>query len=525
MFDNIYLILIIETIFGIYLLDNYLSVRNKQDGNIYESWQKRYEKIKSEENKKSFFDFVFKKHGNLHAQDKIEIRDDFVLFMNDLSLFFKTFCLIFTSFLALYLLFRILSKFLLKLFSPKQNHHVLTPGKYSPTQNAGDWLDTFELFLDEGKVTSNAEKCAAFLSRMEGGVSKTLLNYNRNVKTNYNALKDAFIKIYGTKQRTYQEYNFEFLNCNQEGMNLYHYHAELCKLAKKAFPNCSEAQRHDLIHNRFISGLNNDLLRGQLLASYKTDGVFSKVFGGRSVLDRAADLEDIYGTRQFDTSINMAKNAKVDVICYKCKGKGHYASECPSKVQDQDGNGNQTSKTATNENNQKQSKHQTQNSSYNRTPQTSQNRQQQQANTNYFCLNKVSYASAITGYCKFEGVQTQFMFDTGATKTVIDARLLTSDQLGEIQASPYCVILADGSRIPVLGTRKCRIQLADWTTEMEVLVTERLHEGCLLGIDFLSECPTTKDLIDQLREVAGDTRKCFNVNEVHTFLKSQNTSQ
>ena len=32
---------------------------------------KRYEK--------SFFDFVFKKHGNLNAQDKIEIKDDFVL--------------------------------------------------------------------------------------------------------------------------------------------------------------------------------------------------------------------------------------------------------------------------------------------------------------------------------------------------------------------------------------------------------------------------------------------------------------
>ena len=46
MFDNIYLILIIETIFGIYLIDNYLSIRNKQEGNIYESWQKRYEKIK-----------------------------------------------------------------------------------------------------------------------------------------------------------------------------------------------------------------------------------------------------------------------------------------------------------------------------------------------------------------------------------------------------------------------------------------------------------------------------------------------
>jgi hypothetical protein len=188
-----------------------------------------------------------------------------------------------------------------------------------------------------------------------------------------------------------------------------------------------------------------------------------------------------------------------------------------------DGNGNQTSKTATNENNQKP-KNQT--SNFNRTPQTSHNKQQQQASTNCFCLNKVSYASAITGYCKFEGVQTQFMFDTGATKTVIDARLLPSDQLAEIQASPYCVILADGSRKPVLGTRKCRIQLADWTTEMEVLVTEKLHEGCLLGIDFLSECPTTKDLIslEKSRVTLGNastSMKCIRFSKVNVRHNSK----
>ena len=94
--------------------------------------------------------------------------------------------------------------------------------------------------------------------------------------------------------------------------------------------------------------------------------------------------------------------------------------------------------------------------------------------------------------------------DTGANKTVIDVRLLNSDQRDEIIPSEFRVILADGSRVPVLGLRRSRVRLGKHTVELDVLVTEKLHEGCLLGIDFLQKCPSTCDLIQQLKFVAKD---------------------
>jgi hypothetical protein len=57
-------------------------------------------------------------------------------------------------------------------------------------------LDNFELFLEEGKITTHAERCGAFLSRLDGQTKQTLSNYDRHVKTNYNTLKDAFIKMF-----------------------------------------------------------------------------------------------------------------------------------------------------------------------------------------------------------------------------------------------------------------------------------------------------------------------------------------
>jgi hypothetical protein len=118
-----------------------------------------------------------------------------------------------------------------------------------------------------GKITTHAERCGAFLSRLDGQTKQTLCNYDRHVKTNYNTLKDAFIKIFAKKKKTAQEYHADFLSCCKGDMNLYHYHAELCRLVKRAFPTLSERQRDEMIYERFTSGINNDIIRGQLLAS------------------------------------------------------------------------------------------------------------------------------------------------------------------------------------------------------------------------------------------------------------------
>ena len=96
------------------------------------------------------------------------------------------------------------------------------------------------------------------------------------------------------------------------------------------------------------------------------------------------------------------------------------------------------------------------------------------------------------------------MFDTGAAKTVIDIKLFTNEQRNDIKPSPYHVILADGTRTEVEGIKKCTIQLGYCAIELDVLVTKNLREGCLLGIYFLSQCPMTKNMKEQLRDVANE---------------------
>jgi hypothetical protein len=69
-------------------------------------------------------------------------------------------------------------------------------------------LENFELFLEEGKITTHAERCGAFLSRLDSQTEQTLFNYDRHVKTNYNTLKAAFTK----KKKSTQEYHADFQN-------------------------------------------------------------------------------------------------------------------------------------------------------------------------------------------------------------------------------------------------------------------------------------------------------------------------
>lgn len=508
LFENTYFLLFLETVFAIYLLDKYYTIKNDKEGNLYQEWKKRYEKESGYFSR--YTEFIFKKHGNVNNREHLGLKDDFVKFLDEMFFYFRIFCLIFVILLALFFLLKILSNLIHKLLKPKQNLHVLPPGKYQTTNSANEWLDSFELYLDEAKIKSDTEKCGAFLSRMEGTVKNTLKNYDRNVAKDYSKLREAFVRIYAKKKKTYQEYNADFLSCNQDGMNLFHYHAELCRLARKAFPNLTESQKVEQIHERFITGLNNDLLRGHLLASFKNDGLCTRVFGSKSLIERAVELEEIYGTKQVE--INFVKKDTSNVTCHACKNKGHYAFQCPTNPRQSGGN--------TNGNGTRPKQNGQSNTANNQSNTASSN--QNQHGLNMFKLNKVQYTSSITGHCKLDGKSTNFMFDTGASKTVIDIKLLSNEQRNNITPSPYHVILADGTRTEVEGVKKCTIQIGNCAMELDVLVTKNLHEGCLLGIDFLSQCPMTKDLIEQLRDAAneGNESHVNNVHDVYVCLIS-----
>ena len=127
-FDNVYMLLAIETILAIYLIDTYYKIKNDVPGNIYIKWNNKYN-AHNADGEKSFFSFskffgnVFKKHGKLENVDK-GMKDDFVSFIDELNFYFTAFCLIFAVIIAIYFLLRLLSNFLLKLFHPKQNYHT-----------------------------------------------------------------------------------------------------------------------------------------------------------------------------------------------------------------------------------------------------------------------------------------------------------------------------------------------------------------------------------------------------------------
>ena len=68
--------------------------------------------------------------------------------------------------------------------------------------------------------------------------------------------------------------------------------------------------------------------------------------------------------------------------------------------------------------------------------------------------------------------------------------------------------------------RSSKIKLGHIELELDVVVTENLHEGFLLGLDFLTQHPLTSGLIEQLQDVAKQSTN--EVNEVHTFtVRSQ----
>ena len=108
------------------------------------------------------------------------------------------------------------------------------------------------------------------------------------------------------------------------------------------------------------------------------------------------------------------------------------------------------------------------------------------------------------------------MADTGASKTVIDSKLLDSNQTDKLKETSYKVKLADGSIAKVKGLLDCVISLNNKPLNIEILVIENLPEGCLLGYDFLKNQPMTKTAISDLKQVMTAS------NENHVSIQSVN---
>jgi hypothetical protein len=114
------------------------------------------------------------------------------------------------------------------------------------------------------------------------------------------------------------------------------------------------------------------------------------------------------------------------------------------------------------------------------------------------------------------------MADTGASKTVIDFKLLDSKQTSNLKDTNFKVKLADGSLESVKGLLDCIISLNNKPINIEILVIENLPEGCLLGYDFPKSHPMTKLAISDLKQVITSSNE--NQVSISSVEKNDQTS-
>ena len=206
----------------------------------------------------------------------------------------------------------------------------------------------------------------------------------------------------------------------------------------------------------------------------------------------ALELSEIYKPRTDNLNYTQYNGATSTTQCYRCSNFGHYSRDCPNER-------NPTKSTNSNKQYPNRNKQRNQNQQQTNTSPPDPTNQQPKINQT-LGLRAIEYSNSITGWCKLDDKYVRFMADTGASRTVVDSKLLDSTQTDKLKTSTYNVLLADGSPANVKGLLDCVISLNNKPIGIEILVIENLPEGCLLGFDFLKKHPSTRDLVTKLNQ-------------------------
>ena len=109
----------------------------------------------------------------------------------------------------------------------------------------------------------------------------------------------------------------------------------------------------------------------------------------------------------------------------------------------------------------------------------------------------------ITGECELNGFPVSFLADTGSSRTIVNKNVLNfnNNEYGPLRNFKHNIITADGHRAQIIGVKKCKIRIGYWTTIIDVLISNNLIKNCIIGMDILSICPSTKKSIQNLQSI------------------------
>ena len=136
--------------------------------------------------------------------------------------------------------------------------------------------------------------------------------------------------------------------------------------------------------------------------------------------------------------------------------------------------------------------------------------------------------SKITGICKINGRECEFLTDTGATRTVLDFGCLTKQEQNQIIPSETAMMAANGTPIEVMGKLSMKIQLGNTVSFTEILIASGIGHQCYLGMDILFECPMTKTILLQLAKIIEtSTDELFKTqdNQLEEFKAAKQTNE
>ena len=94
------------------------------------------------------------------------------------------------------------------------------------------------------------------------------------------------------------------------------------------------------------------------------------------------------------------------------------------------------------------------------------------------------------------------MVDTGSHKTLVNITAIdvNNNTFGILKPYRHNVYTAEGKKANILGTKICQIRIGqNWTCSMEILLAKNLIKPCIMGMDFLTMCPITNNILNTLR--------------------------
>ena len=383
-------------------------------------------------------------------------------------------------------------------------NHIVAPKTYE--KNSGSFIsfmDSMNRFIGSQRLTE-VQKCDALRSRLNNEansfIDNSMLSSRMKGSGSYKDLCALIMTYYGASVSTDMiESLISFGNRSQnESENVYAYFAVINRLGHDAYPQFRQSERDDLIARRFMRGLNDDYLRKTMINDYKSDHPDS------NVLKLAIKHGNILETKR--VGVNMvivncpcvAQNQRLGAVnirvrcslckpavtitptkyqqrkalvgtqgldekryCYHCHLPGHLKRNCPVGANDE------------------------------RASLCEEGLDNSQAST-------VDQMRTLKGTCKIDNVYCEFLADTGAERTIIHESMIPADKRHLIIPTLMTIMIADGSVTPVLGEYRCGITLGDSVTMCDVLITKNLNSNCLLGMDFLTQCPLTRAPLEAL---------------------------